>query len=153
MMPSAVLVMLSRGDRPAAVRLARELPSLTLFEAAALGALEQVIERCEEDAARVHEYSDTGVTPLHLAAFYGNTACVKDLLRRGANLGARTRDGSEMTPLHSACAGNQLLAAMTLIVAGADVNAVADGGSRPLETAIRQGNLELADCLKVAGAV
>jgi hypothetical protein len=65
-MPSDLLMLLYRGDRPAAVLLARER-DLDIFEAAALGALEALIERCEEDASRVNARADDGWTPLHLA--------------------------------------------------------------------------------------
>lgn len=76
------------GDRNAAEKLARTMPELDIFEASALGALEHLIERSEEDASCVNAYSDEGSTPLQLAAQYGNAACVKELLRRGADVNA-----------------------------------------------------------------
>jgi ankyrin repeat protein len=151
-MPSALLMRLYNGDRPGAQALARDRPHLDVFEASALGALEQVIERCEEDPGCVHGYSDDGWTALHLAAFFGNNACVKDLLRRGAPIDARARNGGDVTPLHSACAGNHTLVAMTLIAAGADVNAVQHGGYHPLDSALQNGNEEIAEALRAAGA-
>jgi hypothetical protein len=51
-MPSALLESLHRGDRARAEALAGELSALDAFEAAALGALEQLVERSEEDAGR-----------------------------------------------------------------------------------------------------
>jgi uncharacterized protein len=151
-MPSVLLETLYRGDRAGAQALAVELPALDIFEAAALGALEQLIERCEEDAGRVGAYSDDGWTPLHLAAFFSNNACVKDLLRRGAQVDARARNGSNVTPLHSACAGNHTVVALSLIAAGADVNAVQHGGYRPLDSALQNGNAEIAEALRMVGA-
>jgi len=151
-MHSALLERLYRGDRAGAQALARELPALDIFEASALGALEQLIERCEEDAACVNAYSDDGWTPLHLAAFFGNNACAKDLLRRDAQIDARARNGSDVTPLHSACAGNHTIVAVTLIAAGADVNAAQHGGYRPLDSALQNGNTEIAEALRTAGA-
>jgi ankyrin repeat protein len=151
-MPSALLMRLYNGDRPGAQALARKQLILDLFEASALGALEQVIERCEEDPESVYAYSDDGWTPLHLAAYFGNNACVKDLLRRGAEIDARARNGTDVTPLHSACAGNHTIVAITLIVAGADVNAVQHGGYHPLDNALQNGNEELAEALRAAGA-
>ncbi len=150
-MPSELLLLLYRGDRPGAQTLARDLPALDIFEAAALGALEALIERAEEDPGLVAAYSDDGWTPLHLAAFFGNNACLKDLLRRHAPIDARAHNGSEVTPLHSACAGNHTLAAITLIAAGADVNAEQHGGYRPLDSALQNGNSEIAEALRLAG--
>jgi len=117
-----------------------------------LGALEAVIERCEEDPACVGAYTDDGWTPLHLAAYFGNTACVKDLLRRGAPIDARSHNGINATPLHSACTANNTDAALSLITAGADVNAAQHGGHHPLDNALQHGNTELAEALRAAGA-
>jgi ankyrin repeat protein len=150
-MPSALLQLIYRGDRAGAQALAGELPALDLFEASALGALEQLIERCEENPGSVDFYTDDGWTPLHLAAYYGNNACVKDLLRRGAFINARARNGSEVTPLHSACAGNHTIVALTLIAFGADVDAAQHGGYHPLDSALQNGNAEVAEALRAAG--
>jgi ankyrin repeat protein len=150
-MPSPLLERLYHGDRAGAAALAREMPRLDVFEAAALGALEQLIDRCEDAAANVDAYSDDGWTPLHLAAFFGNNACLKELLRRGAQIDAQARNGSDVTPLHSACAGNHTLVALTLLAASADVNAVQHGGYHPLDSALQNGNAEIAEALRLAG--
>ncbi len=149
-MPSDILQSLYRGDRPAAVARARER-DLDVFEAAALGALEALIERCEEDASRVNVRSDDGWTPLHLAAYFGNVEIAKELLRRSALIDARAASGN-VTPLQSACAGDQTLVASLLIAAGADVNARQDGGHTALDSARRNGNAELIHLLETAGA-
>lgn len=151
-MPTPLMQRIYRGDRAGAEREARMLPSLDVFEAAALGALEALIERCEEDAASIAAYSDDGWTPLHFAAYYGNTACLKDLVRRGADLEARARNGTAATPLLSACAGNHTDAAQALVTAGADVNAAQHGGHHPLDNALQHGNTELERVLRRAGA-
>jgi uncharacterized protein len=85
------------GDREAAEKLARTMPELDIFEASALGALEHLIERSEEDASCVNAYSDDGATPLQLAARYGNAACVKELLRRGADPRATGKNDRRQT--------------------------------------------------------
>jgi len=144
-MPSDIMHLLYRGDRPAAAALARER-DLDVFEAAALGALEALIERCEEDAGRVNAYADDGWTPLHLAAFFGNVEIAKELLRRNAVIDARSRNGN-VTPLQSACAGNHTLVASLLIAAGADVGAKQDSGHTALDAARRNGNAELVALL------
>ncbi|MFN2459664.1 MAG: ankyrin repeat domain-containing protein [Candidatus Velthaea sp.] len=118
-MASAVLELMYRGKRDAAERLARTVPELDVFEAAAVGALEALIERCEEDAGRATAYAQDGWTALHLAAAFGNTACRKELLRRGAPPDARARNSSAVTPLERARAGNHTAAAAALRAAGA----------------------------------
>jgi hypothetical protein len=151
-MPTPLIQRIYRGDRAGAELEARTLPSLDVFEAAALGALEALIERCEEDARCIAAYRDDGWTALHFAAYYGNTACVKDLVRRGADIEARARNGTAATPLLSACAGNHTDAAQALVAAGADVNAVQHGGYHPLDSALQHGNTKLAHVLRRAGA-
>jgi ankyrin repeat protein len=150
-MPSALLTLLYRGDRPAAQALACELTQLDIFEAAALGALEAIIERAEEDPACVNASADDGWTPLHFAAYFGNNACVKELLRRGARVDTSAAS-SGLTPLHSARAGGHTVVAATLVAAGANVNALASGGHRPLDSARQNANAELVALLNAAGA-
>jgi ankyrin repeat protein len=101
---SAILEFMRNGDRSAAEKLARTMPELDIFEASALGALEHLIERTEEDALCVNGYCDEGATPLQLAAQYGNAACVKELLRRGADLHAIGQNEGHQTALEIATA-------------------------------------------------
>jgi ankyrin repeat protein len=149
-MPSDIMQQLYRGDRAAAAALARDR-DLDVFEAAALGALEALIERCEEDSSRVNAYAEDGWTPLHLAAFFGNVEIAKELLRRNAVIDARSLK-DHVTPLQSACAGDHTLVASLLIAAGADVNARGDGGYTALDSAQRNGNAEIVELLHAAGA-
>ena len=151
-MASEILDLLYRGARPQAELLARRLPLLDIFEAAGLGALEQLIERLEEDAGAVDAVASDGWTPLHLAAFFGNNECLKELLRRGATIDAVSANQARVTPLQSACAGNHTLAAATLIAKNADVNAEQEGGYRALDSALDAGNDEIVEMLRAAGA-
>ena len=64
---------------------------------------------------------EIGWTPLHRAAFLGDTTAIQRLLREGAGIGAQ--DGKGFTPLHTAISNGQEGAAKVLIEAGADVNA------------------------------
>ena len=59
-----------------------------------------------------------GWTPLHFAAAAGSKACVRALLRRGADPNAEARDGA--TPLAAAAAAAQRGAASLLLKRGAD---------------------------------
>ena len=116
---SAILNLLRRGERDAAEKLARTLPELDIFESAALGALEHLIERCEEDASCVNTYDSEGRTPLHLAASFGNKACVKELLRRGAQVDAVSRNPAAVIPLEAALSNGYDAIAAVLRAAGA----------------------------------
>src|SRR4051812_5624221 len=110
---------------------------LSIFEACAAGEMERVERLLESDdhGVAINSYGRDGMTPLHLAAFFGHAGIVELLLARAADVGARSRTASGHTPLQAALAGNFKLVAGLLIGAGADVDAADAAGSRPLHLA------------------
>ena len=68
-------------------------------------------------------------TPLIIASFRGSKACVKALLRRGANVNAAALDGG--TPLIAAASGVQTFVAKLLLKKGANVLARLNSGEYP----------------------
>lgn len=108
--------------------------------------------------ANVNHTDDVGVTPLHVAAWYGRKLIVKALIESGAdvNISSHPRDGcrNNHTPLHFACLG--LVQAVTvmklLIVAGADLNAENGRGETPLHLAVLKKDPKKAAILLKAGA-
>src|SRR3982750_54362 len=102
---------------------------LDLFEASAAGEIERV-ERLLSggDGAPINSYSSDGWTPLHLAAFFGQTKIAETLLAHGADVTARSRNANGNTPLHAALAGNHKFVAGLLLGSGADVNAADAAG-------------------------
>lgn len=109
-------------------------------------------------AGRVQFYE--GDTVLHAAAAAYDVEVARDLVARGAGIRARNRRGAE--PLHSAMAGepgspnwnpaHQRSIIRYLIDAGADVNAVANGGVTPLHRAVRNRCSSAVEALLDAGA-
>ena len=91
-----------------------------------------------------------GCVSLHSAAVQGFTACVRLLLRAGADVNYRSIDGA--TPLHDACHSGRVDAAKVLIAAGANLEARSRQGTTPLRSAIAYGQRELALTLLRAGA-
>lgn len=74
-----------------------------------------------------------GIPPLGWAAINGQTAAVKLLLEKGANINNRHRDGS--TALHSAAFLGRIETVKLLLEKGADINARSNDGSLPINTA------------------
>lgn len=66
------------------------------------------------------------------------------------HLGSRAQDGD--TPLHATIHRNDLYGAKLLIEAGADLDAVGNGGFTPLHAAVFEGNPDLVEALLAAGA-
>jgi len=126
--------------------------TLSLCEASAAGEVERVERLIEESPASVNDYSADGWTPLHLAAFFGHPRIVELLLAAGADVTARSANANTNTPLHSALAANQKMAAGLLVGHGADVNAADAGGWRPLHLATAGNNLDSMKALIAQGA-
>ena len=84
------------------------------------------------------------------AAKAGNAAEVKALLRKGANVNARDKDGA--TALLKAVVNGRRPVVSLLIARGADVNAKDNQGSTPLMGAAFNGHVDLLRVLIAKGA-
>lgn len=97
-----------------------------------------------------------GKIPLDYAAEAGREACVEALLARGAHPKkskntAKTSSGAWRC-LHEAAKRGDVEIAQKLIAAGADLDAVDEGGNTPLSVAASRGRLEMVQCLLAKGA-
>ena len=127
---------------------------LSIFEACAAGEVERVERLLESGDAftTINSYSRDGMTPLHLAAFFGHAKIVELLIAHDADITARSRNANGHTPLQAALAGNFKLVAGLLIGGGADVNAPDAAGWRPLHLAAANNNVEAIKALIAQGA-
>lgn len=83
----------------------------------------KVVELLLRFGALLEATTESGLTPLHVAAFMGNMTIVQNLLNNGAVVDQRTMRGE--TPLHLAARANQTDAMRILLRYKADVNAQA----------------------------
>ena len=74
--------------------------------------------------------TDTGMSPLHMAAWTGHDAVIAVLLSHGADVNHVTNDG--LTPLHCAAYSDQEAVVTILLSHGADVNRVNKYGDKPI---------------------
>ena len=125
---------------------------LDVFESAATGRTERLVELIETDPSSTNAYSPDGFTPLGFAVFFGQPEIVKTLLNAGADANLPSRESMKVTPLASAAAAKQTDIARLLIEHGANVNARAAGGHIPLHEASANGNVELVKLLIESGA-
>lgn len=124
----------------------------TVHEAAILGDVD-VLDAClAEDASRLHMPSPDGWTPLHLAAHFGRENVARDLVARGADVHAVSKNAEANTPLHAAAAGAQPALVRFLVDAGAEVDRRAAGGNTPLHVAAANGFEKVVVALLDAGA-
>ena len=149
---SAIMLSRYRFERRVTDALLAADPDLDVYEAAALGYLDRLGERLDDDPALAKAYSPDGFTALHLTAFFGKPEAARILLRAGAEVGAVSRNPLEVQPLHSAAAGRHHEVCRLLIASGADVNARQRHGFTPLHAAAQHGDVELVELLLSAGA-
>lgn len=102
--------------------------------------------------AAVNAVSDTGKTPLHLAAHCGYDDTVSSLLDYGAKLDVLCKDG--VSPLYEAIDANRKAAAAVLLFRGADINSRCLRGYEEtgLHAAFRKGHVNMARFLIERGA-
>jgi ankyrin repeat protein len=149
---SALLLARYRSDRPVMDALLAVDPDLDVFEAAAYGYLDRLVERLEEDPTGTASRSSDGFTPLHLAAFFGKAEAVKALLEAGAPVDAVTANDLANQPLHAAAAGRSIETCRLLLAAGAEVDARQHGGFTPLHEAAQSGDAGMVELFLSAGA-
>jgi uncharacterized protein len=147
------LVMLACYHRqPAIASILAEARPLDVFEAAALGAKHRLVELCQEQPELVRASSPDGFQPLHLAAFFGQTEVIRELLERHADVNAVADNPSRVRPLHSAVASRNGDAVRLLVEHGAEVDVQQHGGWTPLHAAALHGDRSLVELFINRGA-
>lgn len=149
---SAILRARYHGHAWIAERLADAVSELDLFEAAALGRADRVVEVVAADAHAVRAEAADGFTALHLAAFFGQLEVAAVLLEHGAAVDAQAGNPTRVQPLHSAAAGGHAAIAALLLERGADPDARQQGGFVPLHAAAARGDEVTARLLLEHGA-
>ncbi len=148
------MLMLSRYrfDRGTTDALLAADPELDVFEATALGYIDRLRERLDEDPGRAVAWSADGFTALHFAAFFGKAEAARTLIDAGAMVDAVSGNDMRVQPLHSAAAGRHHEVCRLLIASGADVNATQQHDFTPLHAAAQHGDDELVELFLSAGA-
>jgi ankyrin repeat protein len=149
---SALMLSRYRSNRAVTDALLAADPELDVFEAAALGYLDRLRERLDEDPARLSALSADGYTALHFAAFFAKPEAARILLESGAPVDVVAANQMRVQPLHSAAAGHQTEICRLLLAAGADVDARQAGGFTPLHEAGQNGDPEMVELFLSAGA-
>jgi len=149
---SALLRAVYRSDRASVDAIRSALPSLDVFEAAALGDVARLEELVERDPSLAGTRSGDGFTPLHLAAFFGRTDAAAALVRLGADVDAAGTGWMVGTALHSAASARHAEIVGVLLDAGADPNRRQAEGWTPLHSAAHNGDADSVERLLARGA-
>jgi ankyrin repeat protein len=149
---SAVLAARYRGRQDITEAILAARPSLDIFDAAALGDVDRLLELITESRSAANAWSKDGFTPLQLASFFGQTEAVRALLANEADVRPASRNDMRVHALNSAVAGGHRDVAQLLLDAGADPNAPQQKGWTPLMSAAANGDAETAELLLERGA-
>ena len=149
---SVLMLSRYRFDRGTTDALLAADPDLDVFEATALGYIDRLRERLDEDPSRAVAWSTDGFTALHFAAFFGKAEAARTLIDAGAMVDAVSGNEMRVQPLHSAAAGRHHEVCRLLIASGADVNATQQHDFTPLHAAAQHGDDELVELFLSAGA-
>ena len=141
-----------RMDRGLIEAVRQHVERLNVFEGAAFGDLDRLSELLGEDPELLDATSGDGFTPLHLAAFFGQTDAMRLLLARGAVSDVAGTGWMTGTPLHAAAAGSHASIVHLLLEAGADPNTRQRHGYTPLHAAAANADVESVEALLAAGA-
>uniref|UniRef100_A0A3B3T6C2 Ankyrin 2 n=1 Tax=Paramormyrops kingsleyae TaxID=1676925 RepID=A0A3B3T6C2_9TELE len=98
----------------------------------------------------VNRTTESGFTPLHIAAHYGNVNVATLLLNRGAAVDFTARNG--ITPLHVASKRGNANMVRLLLDRGAQIDAKTRDGLTPLHCAARSGHDPAVELLLERGA-
>jgi ankyrin repeat protein len=126
---------------------------LSVFEAAAFGAIERLRTILEADPNEVTGLSDDGFTALHLAVFAEQEDAARLLLECGADVNALSGGAiARVPPLGTAAFVRSAELARLLLDAGANVNGQGEGGFTALHAAAQNGDEDLVQLLLERGA-
>jgi ankyrin repeat protein len=139
-------------DRGLVAAVRAHVAELDVFESAAFGDLDRLSELLATDPDLVNATSGDGFTPLHLAAFFGQTDAVRLLLARGAEPDVRGQGWMTGTALSAAAAGGHTAIVLLLLEVGVDPNVQQAQGFTPLHAAAQNADLEAVRALLDAGA-
>ncbi len=127
-----------------------------IFGAAAEGNRAALETAVRADPLVLAARSPDGFTPLHLACFFGRTAAAVWLVKEGAPVNEAADNETRVAPLHSAVAGADAAARLTIARAlldhGADPNARQQKGFTALHAAALHGDEALVRLLLERGA-
>lgn len=149
---SMLLWALYSGQPAMAEYLASNRSDLDIFEAAALGKIDQLAELLIQDRQLSNAWSVDGFQPLGLACFFKQPAAACLLIEAGAAVDSPSNNRAKVMPLHSAVAAGQVETARLLLRKGAPVNARQAGNFTALHSSAQNGSIDMLDLLLAFGA-
>ncbi|MCP9262962.1 Poly [ADP-ribose] polymerase [Dirofilaria immitis] len=123
---------------------------LKLFESCKKGNLSTLLQVLKPGTVNQPDLNNRHSSPLHYAAGFGRTDCVRALLAAGANI--KQADDSGLVPLHNASSFGHIDVVKLLLENGADTNVSDHWGFTPLHEAAIWGKADVCVLLLQHGA-
>ena len=149
---SPIMVAAYHGQPEIASFLADKTVALTIFEAAAVGKLSNIVRLLARDPLLVSTYSEDGFQPLGLACYFGHFEVAEYLVKAGAPVNSVSHNQLKVAPIQSATAGRSEKIVKMLLEHGADPNIREQGGYTPLHAAAENGDEAVIRILLYGGA-
>lgn len=123
--------------------------SQDIFDAARTGNLEQIKALAAQNRDTVNAVNERGFNPLMIACYRGQTEAAMLLVKKGADVNAKSEEGSA---LQAACYQNNTELTVFLIKKKANIEAKGPDGNNTLMYAVLNQNLEIVKLLVKKGA-
>lgn len=138
-----------RGPGEEAYGTVEESLQKELVRAISRGSLEE-LEKAVSRGANIYAQDRDGLTPMHVAAAYGQAPILEWLFMHNADINVRSRKG--LTPMHFAATKNKLAALEWLLAHGADFNARDNTNGAPIHYAATTDQIDSLEWLLAHGA-
>jgi uncharacterized protein len=149
---SPVLIAVYHQEPEIADFLADQAGTLNIFEACALGKLDQVKQNLASEASLVNAYAEDGFQPLGLASFFGHYETAEHLIQAGAAVNSQSKNFLSAAPIQSAAAAGHVKIVMLLLNHSANPNVREQAGNTPLHAAAQNGDMQMMRSLLYNGA-
>jgi hypothetical protein len=149
---SAILLAVYHGRRDIAQLFLDRGAELTFGEAVAFGDTQRVHALLAGEPSLLHDYTPDGFPPAGLAIFFRHPELARDLIERGADVNAVSRNAQRVAPVHAAASVADTASMRLLIERGADPNARQHLGYAPLHASAANGDRATTELLLAHGA-